>query len=116
MTKSNKYAMWFLIGILAAVIVFDIYLDANDTQQTISQWVLACCLKYPLLPFYIGIGIGSIRTYNVATEEIKSVCCIKTRSFRIDTYQCVRGAHPIYDKAREARIKAHEKRIQNDHN
>ena len=58
MTKSNKYVMWFCIAVLAVVVVFDIYLDRNDKQQTISQWVLTGCLKYPLIPFYIGVGIG----------------------------------------------------------
>ena len=58
MSKSGKYAKWFLIGLLVAVVAFDIYLDADDAQQTISQWVLAGCLKYPLIPFYIGVGIA----------------------------------------------------------
>jgi len=58
MSKSSKYAQWFLVGLLISIIVFDVYLDRNDKQQTISQWVLAVCIEYPFLPFYIGIGIG----------------------------------------------------------
>lgn len=56
--KTGKYAKWFLIFLLVATIVVDVYLDKNEEQQTISQWVLDVVREKPFLPFYVGIGIG----------------------------------------------------------
>jgi hypothetical protein len=58
--KKSGYAKWFCIGLLIAIIAFDIYLDRNEEQSTISQWVLEKCRENPHLPLYIGFGFGVV--------------------------------------------------------
>lgn len=58
--KKGNYAKWFMIILLIAIIAFDIYLDQNAEQLTISQWTLKQCEDNPHIVLYIGLGFGIV--------------------------------------------------------
>jgi len=58
--KRGNYAKWGMIILLVAIIAFDIYLDRNAEQSTISQWTLQQCRDNPHIVLYIGLGFGIV--------------------------------------------------------
>lgn len=54
MSKSGKIAWYGVIAIIVLVVVFDLWLDRNSAQETISQMAFRRAREDPVIFFIVG--------------------------------------------------------------
>ncbi len=53
-TKTGKWAWYGVLAIIGLVILFDVFLDGNDEQMTISQMAYDAGQRHPYIIVIVG--------------------------------------------------------------
>jgi hypothetical protein len=58
---SSVVTVWFIVGLIVAVLVYDMWVATNGTPgDTISEVVLGASVRYPALPLLVGFVLGHL--------------------------------------------------------
>jgi hypothetical protein len=70
----------FVVGIIVAIAVFDIWIIWRDGKQaSVSAWIIRYSKNYPIFPFLLGVAMGhlfwSMSDFDwMLTEDVVKAC------------------------------------------